>query len=212
MKEIYINSKHCQGRPVIVDDEDYEFLKNRSWHVDVMKPSGYIRIRVEIDGKMIPLSHAIIGKPEKGLVVDHKDRDVFNNQKDNLRAVTRRINNVNTGNANRKQSDNCQYRGVSWIESEVKFRVQITYKYKVITLGRFHDPVEAAKNYDYHAIRINGEYAILNFPDFDYTDFVPYRTLDYDNLEISQSVRDRKIEGVKKRKKELKQSASNLPS
>lgn len=43
--------------------------------------------------------------------------------------------------------------------------------------GSFDNEIEAAKNYDYHIIRLFGkEIAFLNFPEFDYENFIPKRT------------------------------------
>jgi hypothetical protein len=41
-------------------------------------------------------------------------------------------------------------------------------------LGYFFTPELAAKNYDFHAIKIFGKSAYLNFPDENYSIFTPY--------------------------------------
>jgi group I intron endonuclease len=57
------------------------------------------------------------------------------------------------------------------------WRVRITKGKKEHYLGRFKDPIEAAKNYDYHAISLFGKDCYLNFPNYDYSNFIPIRKI-----------------------------------
>lgn len=48
-----------------------------------------------IGGRFVKLHHLVMGKPKKGLVTDHINRDKLDNRKENLRFVTQRENLLN---------------------------------------------------------------------------------------------------------------------
>ncbi len=56
-------------------------------------------------------------------------------------------------------------------------------------LGTFDTKEEAAKNYDYYSFKAYGDAARLNFPDEDYSKFVPQKiiSLPNDSLKIIKS-------------------------
>jgi hypothetical protein len=91
--------------------------------------------------------------------IDHKDGDCLNNKIENLRLVTRQIN-----NANRKSTKNSSsvYKGVSLNKKLNKWVVNITKDYKTIYLGLFENEIDAALAYNQKAKQLYGEYALLN--------------------------------------------------
>lgn len=66
------------------------------------------------------------------------------------------------------------YKGVS--KNGKLLRCSITTNNKRINLGYFNDEIEAAHNYDYHSINLFGKAVLLNFPDFDYSNFIPKKS------------------------------------
>jgi len=54
------------------------------------------------------------------------------------------------------------YKGVSWHRNEKKWRSRIRYNYEFISLGYFHNEIDAAKAYNQKARELFGEYAYLN--------------------------------------------------
>lgn len=85
----------------IVDDEDFDRLIRYSWYVAAVNGRiKYVKRWGSIikDGKTnIYMHHEVLRtKPRKDLVVDHIDRNPLNNQKGNLRLVTKRTNARNT--------------------------------------------------------------------------------------------------------------------
>ena len=98
MKEIICT----QGKTVFVDDEDFDRLNRFVWHVVSNSPKNenrriYYARRWERqqDGskKIIFMHREIMGIGNiKGIVVDHKDFNGLNNQKNNLQVITHQQN------------------------------------------------------------------------------------------------------------------------
>jgi hypothetical protein len=89
------------------------------------------------------------------------------------------------GQLNKRTGDS-KYQGIT--KERDKFLVRISKGGKTVRLGLFEasEIVEAAKNYDYHALNVWGrELCYLNFPDFDYAGFTPRVVVDYDPAEQS---------------------------
>src|SRR6266446_870596 len=87
-----------------IDDEDTQKVLNHNmnWHASFYfnkKKNKNIVHNISCRSKIlcetIQLSHVIIGKPEKGFVVDHINRDVLDNKKVNLRFATKSQSSMN---------------------------------------------------------------------------------------------------------------------
>ena len=109
------------------------------------------------------LHHLIIGKPQKGKVVDHINHDDIrtglDNRKDNLREVTVAQNQQNSRSNKNSTSD---YKGVSWSEERKRWLAQIRPERKGIYIGRFTCEHQAALAYNEKALELWGEHARLN--------------------------------------------------
>ncbi len=120
--------------------------------------------RMYVDGKPYYLHRLIwilfYGElPEQ---IDHIDGDRANSHVANLRAATKSQNHYNKGPAARNKSG---FKGVCWHKVTKKWVVQIREGGRVKHLGYFEDPILAAECYDREAVRIQGEFARLNFPE-----------------------------------------------
>ena len=108
MKEI----KLTQGQVAFVDDEDFEYLNKFKWHALKRGQRYYAMKRIYL-GKYkysaISMHKFIIGKPQSGFDIDHINGNGVDNQKCNLRFVTRRQNLQNRHNGTRSS----KYPGVS---------------------------------------------------------------------------------------------------
>lgn len=84
----------------MVDNDMYPILSKYKWHA---KKSGSgntwyaesARWNYKFGVRRIKLHHVIVGFPIRGLFPDHIDRNGLNNQRSNLRLVTRTENNRN---------------------------------------------------------------------------------------------------------------------
>jgi hypothetical protein len=82
-----------------------------------------------------------------GVLVDHKDRNTFNNTIDNLRFSTKSQNAMNSKLCSRSTSG---HKGVSWKQDKQKWKAYLTLNKKQIHLG-YYDKIEDAIE-----ARING--------------------------------------------------------
>ena len=142
MKEIQLT----QGRVALVDDDDYEYINSMKWfaHVDKRSKSLNYACRTVRVGKKITrifMHHLVIGKPQKGLVTDHIDGNGLNNQKQNLRLVTHRINMQN----NHKPNKSSNFLGVTKQGNRWMSQIRINKKYHY--LGLYGTQQEAHDKY-----------------------------------------------------------------
>jgi hypothetical protein len=101
-----------------------------------------------------------IMKAPKGVMVDHKSGDRFDNRKENLRFAT---NQQNQHNQTRVRIDNTSgYKGV--IRTARGFGAQIYMNRRRIWIGTYRTPEDAARAYDAWARELFGEFAHTNFP------------------------------------------------
>lgn len=150
------------GHSIQVSDKDFDFLNQFSWfgHVE----NGVRRsVICTIKDKTYHMSRMIL--KHRGVIfkheIDHKDRDQFNSQFENLRPATRSQNQMNR----KVMSNNTTgYKGVCFDKRAGKYAARITVNKLRIQLGYYHDPLEAAKAYDLAASKHFGEFAWLNFP------------------------------------------------
>lgn len=143
-----------QGKFAIVDDEDYEVLKNIKWSAAFYKCTwyalGYINRKQH-------LMHRFIIKPSAGFVVDHINGDGLDNRKSNIRVCTQKQNRFNAKpKAKRKTGFKCVYTANGKFYS--RMRINGVRK----TLGMFPTPELAAKAYDEAAEKYYGEFARTN--------------------------------------------------
>ncbi len=145
-----------QGFVAQVDDADFQRLNQHKWYIkkDRRKNTNYA---VMADGTR--MHRFILGLPFGSVpLVDHKDLNGLNNQRDNLRVCTPAQNRSNT-----KKAHGCsQFKGVSLDGSRWVAYIKVNQKTKY--LGTFGDEVAAALAYDSAAREHFGEFARCNFP------------------------------------------------
>jgi len=152
-----------------VSGEDYDKVSQYNWRVKCTE-TGHLTIartasKLEIfQGytHIIPVYRFILGciKKEK-VIIDHKNGNFLDNTRENLRKCTASQNSMNQKLSIRNTSG---YKGVSWTKNRNKFKASIGLKGKLIYLGYFKCPIQAAIKYDKAVINYFGEFANTNFP------------------------------------------------
>jgi hypothetical protein len=95
-----------------------------------------------------------VGDIPPGYIVDHRDRDPLNNNKENLRLAT---TSQNQGN----RAPKTVWKGVNKYRNG-KYRASIGKDGKTTHIGYFHCPREAALAYNLEAEKYWGEFAVYN--------------------------------------------------
>jgi hypothetical protein len=89
-----------QGKQTIVDDIDFEYLSKWRWFLN--RYAGRMTTIDEGGGKRIRIGlHQVVveralGACPVGYIVDHKNRNVLDNRRSNLRYATKSVNALNT--------------------------------------------------------------------------------------------------------------------
>jgi hypothetical protein len=95
-------------------------------------------------------------------IVDHKDGNGLNNQKNNLRLCSY---SQNSQNSKRPSHNTSGYKGACWSKGSNKWQAYIKLNGKCIHLGYFTCLLKAARAYDLKAKELFGNFARLNFPE-----------------------------------------------
>lgn len=144
---------------VLIDDEDYEKIKQYSWHIT----NGYAsRGKYRSPGRQSTIYlHNQLSNCPKDKVTDHINGNILDNRKSNLRVCS--IAENNRAKSINKKVNISGYKGVFWEISCRRWRAQITFNDKRIHIGVFKNKIDAAIAYDKKAIELFKEFANLNF-------------------------------------------------
>jgi hypothetical protein len=137
--------KLTKGKYALVDDADFEPLSKYNWCVS----NGYALRRSSraSGGKNIRMHRVIMDTPD-GMFTDHINGDKLDNQRSNLRIVTKSQNEMNKTPNSRNKSGT---KGVFWAENVGKWCANIYVNGKNRNLGYFKELDDA------RAIRIEAE-------------------------------------------------------
>jgi len=149
-----------QGMVAKVDDSDYDWLNKYKWcYVKKSETLGYAQGYV--NGRGVRLHRLIMGcKNNDGKLIDHKDRDGLNCQRDNLRFCTHR---QNQRNQSPRKGSSSKYLGVHWGKQSKRWISTINISGKMMNLGSFKIEEDAAIAYDKAAIKRDKNFVNLNF-------------------------------------------------
>ena len=137
----------------IIDIDDYSKIKNYVWFLD---KDGYAIAHKE---KTTIKMHRVIAGALDEEHVDHKDLNILNNRKNNLRICNISQNNYNR---NATKTNGLCIKGVSYHRKREVWVAQITHKGKHYNLGDFKNPLEAAIAYNTASKKYAGLFARLN--------------------------------------------------
>lgn len=143
-----------QGKISIVDDEDFEWLRNYTWH---LSSRGYAATSVIVNEvhRYRLMHRMIMGNPN--FDIDHADCNKLNNARSNLRPANK---SKNTMNQPVRRDNKCGYKGV--VKRGKRFVSVIHLDGKQKSLGTFDTAEQAALIYNEAAKTYFGEYAWLN--------------------------------------------------
>ena len=151
-----------RGYVALVDDADYEAMRQHKWQVMVGQRGNLYAARsitVSPGKQRTAFMHQQIMRPETGYSVDHVDGNGLNNQRANLRACTHKQNCANRRPSHGKSS---RFKGASWVVRDQVWRANIYVDGKTKCLGEYHSETDAAQAYNRAARELYGEYARLN--------------------------------------------------
>lgn len=133
-----------QGQVTLVDDEDYESLRQHKWYA-IWNPNtkSFYAVRHfdDVNGKrgLMGMHRFILGAVQ-GQVVDHENHDTLDNQRVNLKLGVTADNNKNK----RLYSNNTSgYHGITWVPARKRWAVAIKENGVTKFLGRFKELDEA---------------------------------------------------------------------
>lgn len=142
----------------LVDEYDFYHLSQFSWSLIEQGQNSYAK--TEINRTTIYMHQLILVSPSKEFFPDHIDGNGLNNQRINLRLVTRSQNQWNRSKTDSTVTS--QYKGVYYAKDRQKWRAQINANGKRTLLGHFKTEVGAARAYNKAAVELHGEFAKLN--------------------------------------------------
>jgi hypothetical protein len=189
VKEFIIESKKYGNHTVLVDEEDWDKVKNRTWRLyydtridrvtsvrtnvireprERRNPKFTSRRGWEKAGfkeRQVKIHNFILDRDprESKLIVDHINGNVLDNRKCNLRVCTRA---ENSRNLRKSRNNTSGYTGVS--KNKNRWCASIAYNNRRYYIGSFVSKEEAARARDLKAIELHGEFASLNFPREEY--------------------------------------------
>ncbi|ARF12268.1 HNH endonuclease [Klosneuvirus KNV1] len=144
-----------KGGIAIVDADDYEELSKYKWYLN-----GYIKTTTK--GKHWQMHRFIMKVTDSNQKVDHKNHNIFDNRKSNLRILTAA---KNSANRKKKAIASSKYRGVCYVNRTKKYHVGITINNKRHCLGYYDNEDDAGMAYDRFMVHNKIDYIELNFPD-----------------------------------------------
>lgn len=147
-----------KGEPVIVDDEDFEWLSQYGWSLST---KGYVRRR-QVDPNsgssiQILMHRFVLGIPYGDhRIVDHANGIKTDNRRSNLRVCTKSQNGYNQP---QQRHNTTGFKGVT--QSKGRFIAQIRHEGKRVHIGSFATPQEAYAAFCMVAKELHGEFANL---------------------------------------------------
>jgi len=142
---------------ILLIDDDFSHLTSYKWRINVR---GYAHTNLPRNGaktqKQLTLHHAVAGKPQAGMMIDHINHNRLDNRLSNLRHCTQSQNQMNSVISSRNTTG---FKGVS--PAGNKFRACININGKSVKLGCFVTAELAHRAYSKRAIQEYKEFAYI---------------------------------------------------
>ena len=162
----YLEYITVSGLSYKVDFQDEELLRKYSWHSQRRRGEyAYLaRQTRRVNGRQrtVYFHKEILSiSANSKYQVDHKDGDIQDNRRSNLRKCTP---SQNRQNSKVPTTSTCGYKGVHLsYGGQYRARIGIPNTTKKVNLGMFKTAEEAAQAYDNAAGQMYGEFARMNF-------------------------------------------------
>lgn len=152
------------GFITIIDDEDFDAVKNYNWRLK--KNHDIYYAYAQIEKKRVLMHRFLMNVNDTEILIDHIDNNGLNNRKKNLRLCNQTQNKANRKGANKNSIS--KYKGVGLKRVKLKSGKQTNKSYWIAYvgghyIGTFKNEIDAAKAYDKKAIELFGKFANLNF-------------------------------------------------
>jgi hypothetical protein len=145
----------------LVDEEDYEELIKRTWHLDARNYAVTNALKSDGIRRTSFLMHRMVLQPLPGFVTDHRNCNTLDNRRSNLRSATQKENVVNRGKG-RNVSYSSRFKGVYYRKDRDRWSAYIGMAPTREWLGCYATEEEAGRAYNEAAKARWGEFAQLN--------------------------------------------------
>jgi len=150
--ELLGRGKELEQNYFLISTITFEKIIKHNWYID---SNGY---PMTYTGRSKTLHKNLLGKQQKGYVIDHINRNKLDNRLENLRVISAKENSYNR---TKNKTSNNKYKGV--IKRGNKYVASITKDGNRKEIGGFETEEEAARMYDMMAEELFGEFAGKNF-------------------------------------------------
>jgi len=151
-----------QGLVALVDHEDFAIFGHLKWTAQVTRTGhvyAYRNIKTDGRQKNVYLHRLILDAPT-GFDVDHANHDTLDNRRCNIRLASRSQNSFNRQYP--KNYNQSGFHGVSSVPGG-KFRGKVSAGRNFFYTPTVTSAEQAARDRDALALRVHGEFAVLNF-------------------------------------------------
>lgn len=164
MRKIPLNN----GKFVVIDDDDFERVSRYKWSFNI----GYAQSNI---GGKPTFMHRLIMGADRGILVDHRDFNGLNNQKNNLRFAT---HSQNTRYARPSKGRPHPHKGIVWVKPRKAWSARLNILGKTCEIAEFSSMESAAAAYNVAARIVAGDFALLNTVSDDaYSDEVIHKVM-----------------------------------
>lgn len=126
--------------PVDADLLEVNFTPEKNGYLIFTRIKDWKKFRTPLHSIVATRKYGRAGERDQSIVVDFKDRDRRNFQRDNIRLISGHANAYNN-----PRTDHC---GVTWNEFRKKWRTRVTMNGKTVYLGNYEEEADAWKAVD----------------------------------------------------------------
>lgn len=166
MKKIYLGGKHGSviGNYALVSNKDYPIINNYNWYASVGCNTIYAACNnpeIKVNIASMSMHRFVLNVIDSKIKIDHKDGNGLNNQRNNLRIAT---SSQNRANSRLSKNNTHGFIGIKRNNTGLGWSANVRHNKKTNWVGSFVSKEDAAYHRDLVAIKLFGDFAVLNFP------------------------------------------------